>query len=204
MIKLKAGQKLVVASHNHGKVLEINDLIGPYGVKAVSAADLDLPEPEEIGKTFAENAVIKAQAAARAAGLPALSDDSGLAVDALGGDPGIYSARWAGPDKDFTMAMRNVEEALQGKGATTLEQRCARFVCALCLALPDGITEVFEGTVRGHLTWPPRGTKGFGYDPMFVPGGHDMTFGEMVPKVKHSISHRARAFEMLVLSAFEA
>lgn len=185
--------KLVIASHNPGKVREIEDLLRPLGIAVVGAAALGLVEPEETGLTFAENAALKARLAADAAKLPALADDSGLAVAALDGAPGIYSARWAGPAKDFSFAMRKVEEALQGK-----DDRRAKFVAALALAWPDGRCEVFEGEVAGALVWPPRGTKGFGYDPMFVPAGYTITFGEMEPAKKHEMSHRARAFAKLV------
>ena len=181
---------------------EINDLVAPFSVKAVSAGELNLVEPEETGNTFAENAILKASVAARASGMVALSDDSGLAVDALDGAPGIYSARWAGPDKDFALAMRNLEEKLQAKGAAASDQRRAHFVCALCLAWPDGGTEIFEGRVDGTLVWPPRGHKGFGYDPVFQPDGQDITFGEMEPDAKHAISHRANAFRKLIAAAF--
>lgn len=197
MARTFEGGRLVVASHNAGKVREINELLAPFGVEAVSAGALNLPEPEETGDTFIANARLKAHAAAQAAGLPALSDDSGLAVRALDGQPGIYSARWAGPGKDFAVAMRKVEEALKGK-----TDRAAHFVCALCLAWPDGHDEVFEGTVHGELVWPPRGDRGFGYDPMFRPGGWDITFGEMEPARKHAMSHRARAFTQLVEACF--
>ncbi len=203
MSRLDPGSRLVVASHNHGKVREINDLLRPYGISVVSAGELDLPEPEETGTTFEGNAILKAQAAAGASGLPALSDDSGLAVDALDGAPGIYSARWAGPDKDFALAMRNVEEKLQAAGATTPGQRRAHFVCALCLAVPDDEPRVFVGHVDGQLVWPPRGDRGFGYDPMFQPDGHDVTFGEMEPAAKHAISHRAVAFRLLIEALFD-
>ncbi len=199
---LKRGSKLVVASHNQGKVREIGDLIAPFDIKAVSASELGLPEPVEDGKTFAANALIKAQAAASASGLIALSDDSGLAVDALGGDPGIYSARWAGPTKDFSLAMRNVEEALSAKGAITPDQRKAHFVCALCLATPDGEHVIYEGRVDGALVWPPRGKNGFGYDPVFLCDGYDITFGEMEAQAKHAISHRADAFKQLMQAQF--
>jgi XTP/dITP diphosphohydrolase len=168
-------------------------------VTVVSAADLGLPEPEETGSTFAANAEIKARAAADGSGLPALADDSGLAVAALDGDPGIFSARWAGPGKDFAVAMRRVEDALAGN-----PDRRAHFVCALALCWPDGHCEIFEGTVHGTLVWPARGSRGFGYDPMFVPEGHDMTFGEMDPDHKHRISHRAEAFRKLVEGCFKA
>jgi len=193
--------KIVVASHNAGKIREIADLIAPYALKAVSAGDLGLDEPEETGSTFAENAELKARAAAEASGLPALSDDSGLAVDALDGKPGIHSARWAGPDRDFNRAMRNVEEALQRAGATTEDKRGAHFVSVLCLAFPEGPSEFYEGIVDGTLVWPPRGANGFGYDPMFLPHGETLTFGEMTAEQKHGprdsgpgLSHRARAF----------
>jgi len=184
---------LIVASHNPGKVREIRDLLAPFGIEPVSAGDADLPEPEETETTFRGNAELKALAAARASGFPALADDSGLSVHALGGDPGIYSARWAGAEKDFALAMRKVYEAL-GDAA----DRTAHFTCALTLAWPDGHVETFEGHVHGTLVWPPRGKHGFGYDPMFVPEGHDITFGEMDPDAKHAMSHRARAFAQLV------
>ena len=198
MKPLKPGETIVIASHNPGKVREIAALLEPLGLQAVSAGDLNLPEPEETGATFEENAVIKARAAAEAAGKPALADDSGLCVDALGGAPGIYSARWGGPEKDFRKAMQRVEEELQKAGATTPEQRKAHFTCALALAWPDGAVETFTGEVHGHIVWPPRGEKGFGYDPIFVPEGHDITFGEMDPARKDAMSHRARAFEKLL------
>ena len=190
-------KKLVLATHNPGKVREIGALLAPFGVEVVSAGDLGLPEPVEDGETFAANAEIKARAAAEASGLPALSDDSGLAVAALGGDPGIHSARWAGPDKDFTLAMRTVEDKLSGQ-----DDRRAHFVCALALCWPDGHLEVFEGTVNGTLVWPPRGDKGFGYDPVFMGDGYAITFGEMEPAEKHRISHRADAFGKLVAACF--
>lgn len=197
---------VVVASHNAGKVREIRDLLEPLGCTIVSAQELDLPEPEEDGETFEENAVIKARAAANASGLPALSDDSGLCVDALDGKPGIHSARWAGPDKDFALAMRNIEEALQAARADTPERRGARFVAVLCLAFPDGETHLFRGEIEGRMVWPPRGDQGFGYDPVFLPEGHQRTFGEMSAQEKHgwrrgsavALSHRARAFKALV------
>ena len=187
--------RLIVASHNAGKVREIGDLIAPYDIEAISAAALNLPEPDETEPTFTGNALIKAHAAAKAANLPALSDDSGLCVDALNGEPGIYSARWAGPTKDFALAMQKVHDRLEGLGAAN---RNAHFVCALAIAWPDGHSEVFEGRVHGTLIWPPRGTRGFGYDPMFVPDGHSVTFGEMDPAKKHAMSHRARAFKQFV------
>ncbi len=196
MTRLRRGTRLVVASHNAGKVREINELVGPHGLAAVSAGELGLPEPEETGTTFAANAELKAVAAARASGLPALSDDSGLEVEALGGAPGIYSARWAGEAKDFTTAMRRVAEEVRGRGGWGEPGPLANFMCALCLAWSDGATQLFEGKVYGHLVWPPRGSNGFGYDPMFVADGHTLTFGEMEPDAKHAISHRARAFAL--------
>ncbi|WP_375419977.1 RdgB/HAM1 family non-canonical purine NTP pyrophosphatase [uncultured Sphingomonas sp.] len=187
--------KLVIASHNPGKVREITALLGAYGIEPVSAAELDLPEPEETGTTFVANAELKALQAADLSGLPALADDSGLCVDALGGDPGIFSARWAGEAKDFDLAMRLVEDRLAEKPDLP---RDAHFVCALALAWPDGHVEWFEGRVDGTLVWPPRGDKGFGYDAMFLPVGGEKTFGEMDPDAKHAISHRADAFRQLV------
>jgi XTP/dITP diphosphohydrolase len=192
--------KLVIASHNAGKVREIKALLGPYGVEPISAAALDLPEPEETGTTFIANAELKAMQAADLSGLPALADDSGLCVEALGGDPGIFSARWAGPDKDFGLAMRLVHEAVEAKGPDAGHD--AHFVCALALAWPDGHVEVFEGRVDGTLVWPPRGDKGFGYDPVFQPVGHAISFGEMDPDAKHNMSHRADAFAKLVAAVF--
>ncbi len=189
--------KLVVASHNAGKIREIAALLAHLSTQVVSAGDMGLPEPEETGLTFAANAHLKASMAASASGLPALADDSGLAVAALDGAPGIYSARWAGLDKDFALAMRKVEQALVEQKATTPDQRTAKFVCALCLAWPDGHSETFEGDVEGTLVWPSRGEKGFGYDPVFLPHGCSETFGEMKPEEKHAMSHRARAFALL-------
>ena len=189
------GKTLVVASHNPGKVREIGELIAPFGIEAVSAGALGLAEPDETEPTFIGNALIKAHAAAKASNLPALSDDSGLCVDALGGEPSVLSARWAGPNKDFALAMRTVHERLE---AALTTNRKAHFVCALAIAWPDGHAEVFEGKVHGHLVWPARGTKGFGYDPIFIPEGHDITFGEMDPAKKHAMSHRARAFAKFV------
>ncbi|MGE5506257.1 MAG: RdgB/HAM1 family non-canonical purine NTP pyrophosphatase [Actinomycetota bacterium] len=197
MIRHFPGGRLVIASHNAGKVREIGELLAPYGAQVVSAGELGLDEPEETGTTFVANAELKALAAAKASGLPALADDSGLAVDALNGDPGIYSARWAGPSKDFAAAMAVVHEKM---GAAT--DRRGRFVCALSLAWPDGHVQSFEGTVEGDIVWPPRGTHGFGYDPFFQPLGHDVTFGEMDPAAKHAISHRADAFRKLVAACF--
>ena len=203
---------IVVASHNQGKIREIADLIGPLGFAAKSAAELNFVEPEETGTTFEENAAIKALASAKASGLPALSDDSGLVVDALGGAPGVYTANWAEKEdgtRDFAMAMEKVETALADKGAT---DRTARFVSVLCLAWPDGHTELFRGEVEGRVVWPPRGEKGFGYDPVFQPDGYETTFGEMSAEEKHgwkpgdaaALSHRARAFKLFVETCLEA
>ena len=200
--KFESG-RLIVASHNAGKVREIGALLKPFGIETVSAGELDLPEPDETGTTFRANAELKALAASTAAGEVALADDSGLAVDALGGDPGIYSARWAGPEKDFSAAMALVNEKLETAGATAPDQRKAHFVCALTVAWADGHVETFEGKVFGELVWPPRGEKGFGYDPVFRPDGHEITFGEMEPDAKHGMSHRADAFSQLVAAVFE-
>ena len=195
--KLAPG-KLVIASHNEGKVREITALLAPYGIEPVSAASLDLPEPEETGTTFVANAELKALQAADLSGLPALADDSGLCVDALNGDPGVRTANWAETPngRDWNLAMQKVEDAVQAKGPDA--GRDAHFVCALALAWPDGHVEWFEGRVDGSLTWPPRGTVGFGYDPVFVPAGYDQTFAELEPEQKHAISHRADAFKQLV------
>jgi XTP/dITP diphosphohydrolase len=188
----------VVASHNPGKVVEIRDLVAGNAISVVSAADLGLAEPEETGATFEANAVLKALAAARATGLPALSDDSGLEVDLLDGAPGVYSARWAGPQRDFKLAMQRLADRVRERGGWVQRPGQpgprANFTAVLCLAWPDGATQAFEGKVWGHLVWPPRGDKGFGYDPMFVADGESLTFGEMEPARKHAISHRARAF----------
>ncbi|HEV2162310.1 MAG TPA: RdgB/HAM1 family non-canonical purine NTP pyrophosphatase [Stellaceae bacterium] len=194
-----SGGRLAIATHNPGKLVEISSLLRPYDVETVGAAALGLPEPEETGSTFEANAWLKALAAANASKLPALADDSGLAVAALGGAPGIYSARWAGPKKDFAAAMQRVERELAGKS-----DRRASFVAALALAWPDGHVEIFRGEVHGTLVFPPRGTHGFGYDPIFVPEGGHQTFGEMAPAAKHAISHRARAFAKLVAACFGA
>ncbi len=191
------GGELVIASHNLGKVAEIGDLLGPFGTEVVSAGELGLPEPVEDGETFLANAEIKARSAASLSNLAALADDSGLVVPALGGDPGIRSARWAGPDKDFARAMEKVEAALAGK-----DDRSAHFACALALCWPDGHCETFEGAVYGDLVWPGRGKQGFGYDPVFRPQGHDVTFAEMDPAAKRAISHRAKAFSKLVEACF--
>ncbi|WHU02599.1 MULTISPECIES: RdgB/HAM1 family non-canonical purine NTP pyrophosphatase [unclassified Sphingomonas] len=198
--KLKPG-KLVIASHNAGKVREIRELLGPFGIEPVSAAELDLPEPEETGTTFVANAELKALQAADLSGLPALADDSGLCVEALNNDPGIFSARWAGPSKDFGVAMQLVEDKLAALPPET--GRDAHFICALALAWPDGHVEWFEGRVDGTLVWPPRGTQGFGYDPVFLPTGHEETFGEMEPAAKHAMSHRADAFRQLVAAVLD-
>ncbi|MEO1136228.1 MAG: RdgB/HAM1 family non-canonical purine NTP pyrophosphatase [Pseudomonadota bacterium] len=192
--KLRPGE-LVIASHNQGKVNEINDLLSPLGIVAMSAKKMGLDDPEETGSTFSENAELKAIAAAKASNLPALADDSGLSVTALGGAPGVFSARWAGEPRDFTAAMKKVESALFDSGT---EDFSARFVCVLCLAWPDGHREFFEGEVRGTLLFPPRGDKGFGYDPIFVPNGYHVTFAEMAPEEKQAISHRADAFRKLM------
>ena len=203
-------RRLVIATHNAGKLQEFRDLLRPFGVAVLSAGELGLPEPEETGSTFVENAEIKAAAAAQAADLPALADDSGLCVDALDGDPGLYSARWAGPDKDFAGAMARIEQLLEGKGARSPERRRAHFVAALVLAWPDGRRESVEGKVFGRIVHPPRGHQGFGYDPLFQPEGHERTFGEMTAEEKHGIpddgsealSHRARAFQIMARRLF--
>lgn len=197
------GGKLVVASHNPGKLREIGDLLTPFDVEPVSAGSLGLTEPVEDGDSFIANAEIKALASARRANMVALSDDSGFALEALGGAPGIYSARWAGPEKDFSLAMRKVEDELQKVGAVTPKMRSAEFICALTLAWPDGHVESFEGRVAGTAIWPPRGDKGFGYDPMFLPDGYDITFAEMEPEAKHAMSHRADAFRQLIDACFK-
>jgi XTP/dITP diphosphohydrolase len=194
-MKLSAGDSLVVASHNPGKVREIEELLAPLGFRVHGAAELHLDEPDETGSTFEDNAILKAEAAAKASGRIALADDSGLSVAALGGAPGIYSARWAGPKKDFGMAMERVERALKDSGATDLS---AKFVCVLALARRGDGTQTFRGEVHGHLAFPPRGEKGFGYDPIFVADGMAETFGEIEPGLKHSVSHRAKAFEKFV------
>lgn len=206
MRKLAPG-KLVIASHNEGKVREIRALLAPYGIEPVSAKALDLPEPEETGTTFVANAMIKAQSAADLSGLPALADDSGLVVEALGGEPGVYTANWAETEasdgtirRDWMLAMRKVEDRLQALGPNV--SRSAHFTCTLALVWPDGSDLFCEGRVEGTLVWPPRGDKGFGYDPVFVPLGHTETFGEMDPDAKHAISHRADAFAKLVAAAF--
>ncbi len=191
-----AGDRLVIASHNPGKVEEITALLGPFGVETIAAGLLGIPEPEETGDSFEANAALKARAAAEASGLPALADDSGLVVPALGGAPGIYSARWAGPAKDFGAAMERIHREFGDK------DRGARFVAVLALAWPGGNAELFRGEVEGSLIWPPRGDRGFGYDPMFIPLGGNLTFGEIDPEEKHRISHRACAFAKLVEQCF--
>jgi len=205
MRKLEKGQKLVVATHNEGKVREFRTLLEPFGLELVSAGELGLPEPDETGTTYEENAILKAVAATKASDLWALSDDSGLSVYALDGDPGIFSARWAGPKRNFDDAMVKVHTSLMEKGAMAPGKRTAAFVATLCLANPDGETVCFEGRAEGTLIWPPRGTSGFGYDPMFQPDGHLRTFGEMSEAEKHAwskdkigLSHRSRAFSLFV------
>jgi XTP/dITP diphosphohydrolase len=210
--KLKHGQTLLIATHNAGKLGEFRELFAPLGLVLVSAGELGLPEPEETGTTFADNARLKAHAAARASGMTALADDSGLCVDALGGQPGVYTANWAQTPagRDYGLAMRRVEDALQAAGATTPAQRRGSFRATLCLAAPDGTDDVYEGRVDGTLVWPPRGDQGFGFDPVFMPDGFDITFGEMPSSAKHSwspgqvgLSHRARAFARFVDGAVE-
>jgi XTP/dITP diphosphohydrolase len=198
--ELKRGMRIVIASHNEGKVREIAALLAPFGIDCSSAAALGHAEPEETGESFIENAKLKARAAASASGLPALADDSGLEVAALGGAPGIHSARWGGPHKDFGLAMARVHDALEAMRITDGQ---ANFTCALALAAPDGEVQAFEGKVFGTLVWPARGSKGFGYDPIFVPDGFNETFGEMEPGLKDTVSHRARAFEKLMLAAYD-
>jgi XTP/dITP diphosphohydrolase len=202
--RLNQGASLALASHNKGKLREFRDLLDPYGIKVLSSEELGVPEPVEDGETFEENARLKAVITAFASGLPALADDSGLAVEALGGEPGIHSARWAGEPRDFYRAMGKVEEELQARGAVSPGQRRAKFVCVLCLANPMGVAQFFEGTIAGHLVWPPRGDKGFGYDPVFVPDGYSQTFGEMDPAQKHAISHRANAFAAFRAAVLDA
>jgi XTP/dITP diphosphohydrolase len=199
MTRKLAGGRIVIATHNPGKVREINDLLRPFAVEAVSAGSLSLPEPEETESTFEGNARIKALSAARRSGSPALADDSGFCVDALTGAPGVYSADWAGPNRDFTRAMAMVHEGLAMAG---VQESRAHFVCVLALAWPDGRLETFRGEVCGTTVWPPRGHHGFGYDPMFLPDGETLTFGEMEPGKKHQMSHRARAFDKLVKACF--
>ena len=194
--KLKRGDKIVIATHNEGKVRELGELFAPRGIDCISAGSLGLPEPEETGDSFAANAKLKAEAAAIASGMPAVADDSGLEVAALGGAPGIHSARWGGPQKDFGLAMQRVQRELEASGTN---DRRANFTCALAVAAPGHSTRTFEGKVFGTLVWPPRGGRGFGYDPIFVPAGYSETFGEMEPAKKNALSHRMRAFERLIV-----
>ena len=208
--RLRDGDRLVLATHNAGKLREFQELFEPYGLELVSAGELDLPEPEETGTTFAENSRLKAHAAAQASGMLALSDDSGLCVDALNGDPGVYTADWAGVPRDFGHAMKRVEDALQAANATSPSQRRASFNATMCLAHPDGRDVLYVGKCDGTLVWPPRGELGHGYDPVFMPNGYDITFGQMPPEMKHSwspgqegLSHRARAFAKFVEGQIE-
>jgi XTP/dITP diphosphohydrolase len=211
--RLARGTKLVIATHNSGKLVEMRDLLAPFGITAVPAGELGLGEPDETGHMFAENAAIKAHAAATASGLVAFADDSGICVDALDGAPGLFSANWAGPGKDFSAGMARVEHELQVRGVTAPEQRRGHFVSALVLAWPDGHQQIYEGRIFGTMVWPPRGAKGFGYDPMFLPDGETRTFGEMTRDEKHGIdwakggraglSHRARAFRLLAEACFD-
>ena len=198
--ELKRGDRIVIATRNAGKARELAELFAIVGVETVSAAELGIDEPEETGKSFAENATLKAEAAAKSSGLPAVADDSGLEVSALSGAPGIHSARWGGPHKDFALAMERVNRELKASGSN---DRTAKFVCVLAYARPNAETIATRGAIVGTLTWPPRGTRGFGYDPIFVPQGYDQTFGEMEPSLKDSISHRARAFEKLMQAAYD-
>jgi XTP/dITP diphosphohydrolase len=196
------GQKIVIATHNKGKLEEFAELLKPHGVTTFSAGGLSLPEPEETEDNFRGNARIKALSAMTHSGLIAISDDSGLCVDALNGDPGVYTADWAGPARDWTMAMRTVEEKLQAAGATLPAQRRAQFKCTLCVMWPDGVERYYEGVAPGTLVWPPRGALGHGYDPVFVPDGQDQTFAEMTHAKKNSLSHRGRALELLLSDLF--
>ncbi len=202
--RLQKSDQLVVASHNKGKITEISELLSPFGLEVISAGELGLPEPEETGTTFEANALLKAEAAAKASGKPALADDSGIEVEGLDGAPGIYSARWAGPDRDFNFAMKRVWDELQEKKSEITWPPVANFTCMLCLAWPDGNHRFFEGKIFGTLVWPPRGDKGFGYDPMFVPDGSDLTFAETEFEIKQKTSHRARAFQKFVRECFES
>ncbi|MDB5588734.1 MAG: non-canonical purine pyrophosphatase [Devosia sp.] len=210
LLKLRDGDRLVLATHNKGKLKEFQELFEPFGLELISAGELGLPEPEETGTTFAENARLKAHASAQGSGMIALSDDSGLCVDALGGDPGVYTADWAGVPRNFEHAMKRVEDALQAANATSPSQRKAHFMATLCLAHPDGRDWLFEGQCNGTMVWPPRGERGHGYDPAFMPDGYDITFGQMPAEMKHSwspgetgLSHRARAFAKFVEVAIE-
>ncbi len=209
-MKLKRGDRLVIATHNSGKLREFKGLFAPFGLDLVSAGELGLPEPEETGSSFEENAALKALAASRASGEIALADDSGVTVEALDGAPGIYTARWAGSARDFSLAMTRTHEALLKKGALTPDRRRGAFVAVLCLASADGEKQIWRGEAPGILVWPPRGDQGFGYDPMFQPLDHERTFGEMSEAEKHSwspgqpgLSHRARAFAQFVEAALE-
>lgn len=196
------GQKLLIATHNKGKLEEFRELLGPHGVEVVSAGELKLPEPEETEDTFIGNARIKAKSAMAATGIITLADDSGLSVDALGGAPGVYTADWAGPSRDWMMAMRTVEEKLQAAGATTPDKRTAQFNCTLLVLWPDGEERIYVGKAPGHLAWPPKGAFGHGYDPVFVPEGSDLSFGQMSHEEKNKISHRARALELMLKDLF--
>ncbi len=211
-LRLRRGDKLVLATHSGGKLAELRELLAPFGLQLITAPELNLPEPDETGTTFEENARIKAHAAAQASGIVALADDSGLCVDALGGKPGVYTANWAsaGPMRDYDTGMRRVEDALQAAGANTPADRKGAFVATFCLAHPDGREQLFVGRVDGTLVWPPRGDSGFGFDPVFMPEGHDVTFGEMPSRNKHGwapgqtgLSHRARAFASFVEAVLE-
>jgi XTP/dITP diphosphohydrolase len=199
-LTLKAGMRLVIASHNKGKVREMGELLAPFGIETISAGELGLPEPDETGTSFIENAKLKAIAAANASGMLALADDSGLEIKAIGGAPGIHSALWGGPGRDFNLAMTKVEDAMRKRGASDMT---ANFTCALVLVEPGGEAQAFEGKVFGKIRFPPRGTRGFGYDPIFIADGKTKTFGEMDPDEKHAISHRAKAFEKLMLATFD-
>ena len=200
---LPPNSRLVLATHNPGKVREMRALLAPYGAGVVSAGDLNLPVPDETEATFTGNATLKAAAAANAAKLPSLSDDSGIEVAALDGAPGVVSADWAGPDKDFALAMRRIHDELIARGGNFADKPRANFTSVLCLACPGEPAQCFEGKVFGHIVWPPRGSNGFGYDPMFVPDGHEQTFGEMDPARKHALSHRARSFEKFAAACLE-
>jgi XTP/dITP diphosphohydrolase len=198
-LTLKAGERLVIASHNKGKVREMGELLAPCGIETISVAELGLPEPDETGTSFIENAKLKAVAAATASGMLALADDSGLEIKALGGAPGIHSALWGGPERDFNLAMAKVEDAMRKRGASDMT---ANFTCALALAEPGGEAQAFEGKVFGKISFPPRGARGFGYDPIFMPDGFSETFGEMEPNLKNALSHRMRAFEQLIEATY--
>ncbi len=202
-MKLARGSKLVLATHNKGKLVEMRDLLAPHGIALVSAGELGLAEPVETETTFIGNATLKAVAAANGSGLPALSDDSGIEIAALDGAPGVYSADWAGHAKDFSAAMRHIHEALMERGIGFTKPLKANFTSVLCLARPGGTPECYQGKVFGHIVWPPRGSNGFGYDPMFVPEGHKQSFGEMDPAAKHVLSHRARSFEKFAAACLE-